>query len=290
MARLGRASAIIIKENKILLIHRKKEGKEYWVLPGGGIDEPETAEQAIVREVKEETNLEATEVKKYLTDSNWGEVFYVQVSEGTPEFVAGPEMDKDPNTDWYSPEWVDLSEKEKLVLFEHLLLGVNTDTWTSEEGLVHTFTWIKDDDVSDYKPVTQVYGICFNEKGEILVHSDAGSAWGIPGGTPEEGENFEETLRRELLEEVDVEVEKCIPLGAQLVSVPNNPNKVQGDRFYQLRYVCIGTKALPQTPDPDNGRVHDRKFVPMEQITEVVKWGKSGAALFKDAIELYKSL
>ncbi len=49
-----RAVAIIIRDGKILLIHRIKNGQEYFVFPGGGIIEHENAEDAVVREIKEE--------------------------------------------------------------------------------------------------------------------------------------------------------------------------------------------------------------------------------------------
>lgn len=58
MARTGiRASAIIIRDNKILLVHRKKDGREYWVFPGGGIEDYEKPEETVKREVFEGTNL-----------------------------------------------------------------------------------------------------------------------------------------------------------------------------------------------------------------------------------------
>lgn len=120
MTRTGRASAIIIKNNEILLIHRKKNSKEYWVLPGGGIEERETGEEAMMREIKEETNLEAESLKKITTDDNWGEVYLCEVGDG--ELVlGGPEKEDMTESNWFHPEWIDLSEKKKLVLFEHLL-------------------------------------------------------------------------------------------------------------------------------------------------------------------------
>ncbi len=53
-----RAVAIIIKNGKILLIHRIKNKREYFVFPGGGIEENETKDGALQREVKEELNLD----------------------------------------------------------------------------------------------------------------------------------------------------------------------------------------------------------------------------------------
>ena len=50
----GKVVAVMLKGKRILLA---REGKRtYFTLPGGGIDEGETAESALRREVKEETN------------------------------------------------------------------------------------------------------------------------------------------------------------------------------------------------------------------------------------------
>lgn len=51
--------AIMIKEGEILLIRRGKEPfAGLWALPGGFIDYGESAEVAVLREVKEETNMD----------------------------------------------------------------------------------------------------------------------------------------------------------------------------------------------------------------------------------------
>ncbi len=50
-----RVRAVIIKDGKILLIHRIKECREYWVFPGGGIEETDESKQkAVERECLEE--------------------------------------------------------------------------------------------------------------------------------------------------------------------------------------------------------------------------------------------
>jgi len=49
---------IVVKEGKVLLVKRKREPfAGFWALPGGFIEENETAEEAAVREVMEETGL-----------------------------------------------------------------------------------------------------------------------------------------------------------------------------------------------------------------------------------------
>ncbi len=53
-----RVAAIVIKDGEILLVRHSKYGKTYWLLPGGGVRYGETLEEAVVRELKEETNLD----------------------------------------------------------------------------------------------------------------------------------------------------------------------------------------------------------------------------------------
>ena len=51
--------AIITKNDKILLIkRRRKPFKDFWALPGGFVNYGEKVEDAVIREVLEETNLE----------------------------------------------------------------------------------------------------------------------------------------------------------------------------------------------------------------------------------------
>jgi ADP-ribose pyrophosphatase YjhB (NUDIX family) len=156
------------------------------------------------------------------------------------------------------------------------------------EGQEITYTWLSTSEIKNYIPVTQVYGVCINEDGKILIIKD--KCWQIPGGTPENGETAEETLRRELVEEVQVEVEKLIPLGVQEVKYPNNPNKEQGELFYQYRYLAIITKLNPTAPDPATGREYERKFVSFDEIDEYVKWGGVGTEMFKDARVVFQEM
>ena len=51
-------TAIIIKDNKLLLLKRNEEPfKNCWDLPGGFLEQGETPEEAVVRELKEELGI-----------------------------------------------------------------------------------------------------------------------------------------------------------------------------------------------------------------------------------------
>lgn len=52
-----RVAGILKKDESILFVKHKKNGREYYLLPGGGIDYGETFYEALKREFLEEVNL-----------------------------------------------------------------------------------------------------------------------------------------------------------------------------------------------------------------------------------------
>lgn len=60
-----RAFGVIMKDDHILMVQETWNGRTNWTLPGGGVEEGETLEEAVVREVMEETNV-SVKVDRFL--------------------------------------------------------------------------------------------------------------------------------------------------------------------------------------------------------------------------------
>jgi len=111
-----RVCAVIIKDNKILLMRRIKEGQEYFVFPGGGIEGNESVEDAIIREVKEELSLDAKIDKLFFQIENRGQeelYFLIKEFSGTLG-LSGPEKERMNKNNQYYPIWLDLNKVSDL--------------------------------------------------------------------------------------------------------------------------------------------------------------------------------
>ena len=53
-----RCAAVIVRNDCILLVRHEKAGRDYWLLPGGGLEHGETMVQATERELREECGVE----------------------------------------------------------------------------------------------------------------------------------------------------------------------------------------------------------------------------------------
>jgi ADP-ribose pyrophosphatase len=60
-----RVTGVVVEEERILLVKQRVSADRGWSLPGGRVEQGETLEAAIVRELEEETGL-STEVEKLL--------------------------------------------------------------------------------------------------------------------------------------------------------------------------------------------------------------------------------
>jgi 8-oxo-dGTP pyrophosphatase MutT (NUDIX family) len=105
-----RAVALIIDHtaHAILLIHRWKEGRQYYVLPGGKIEEGETPLEACIREAREETGLAIVPGRQVASFINMGRAehyFLATRFSGTLE-LGFPEKGYQTKENVYKLEWV----------------------------------------------------------------------------------------------------------------------------------------------------------------------------------------
>lgn len=109
--------AIIIKDGKLLAMFRrkiKKDGsiKEYYVIPGGGLEENETLEENVTRELKEEFNVDI-EVIRFLGTEEYDDTianyFLCKIVNGTPK-LGGEELERMTKENYYEIKYIDLKE------------------------------------------------------------------------------------------------------------------------------------------------------------------------------------
>ena len=113
-----RAGIVLIKDNKVALIERHRAGLDYFVFPGGGMDEGETPEQAAIRETLEELGIEVA-IKQKVAEINLGpksRQIYFLVEHVSGEFGTGTGEEftdsdpNDPDEGIYVPIWMPIAE------------------------------------------------------------------------------------------------------------------------------------------------------------------------------------
>ena len=158
------------------------------------------------------------------------------------------------------------------------------------KGRKFELDWIKDSEFEKYKPIIQVYGIIYDKNMNVLIgRKNSEKPWALMGGTPEEGEEVLGTLERELIEEADVTFKNPVLLGVQrVVEVDDEGNSI-GKPFYQSRVVAEIDQVLEQTEDPYKGTVWERKFVPIDEAEDYLKWGQAAVAMIEDAKEIIEA-
>jgi 8-oxo-dGTP pyrophosphatase MutT (NUDIX family) len=136
----------------------------------------------------------------------------------------------------------------------------------------------------DYNHCRQVYGVCFYNDNLVIGYGGKKQEWGLIGGTIEKGESFEQTLRREIQEESNMEVLKCLPIGYQKMTDTRD-----GSYVYQLRYVCTARPFRSFIADPAGG-ITEIKIIEPQSYKQHFNWGEIGDHIINRAIKLLKDL
>ena len=126
-----RSVAIVVRDNRVLMVQVKFDGRVFWQAPGGGVEAGELPEQTVLRELKEECNLDGEIVRplSVVTYPNGSREYsyLIKVEEGqNPAKGFDPEFPAD-NQALQQVRWMALSElgeKDRAFLWQHGLLLV----------------------------------------------------------------------------------------------------------------------------------------------------------------------
>lgn len=108
------ASAIINKDNRILMIRTKDSNS--WNIPSGGVEVGETAEEACIREISEETGYETKIVKELHTKNTIIKEYKVTTQYFLCEVTGGEIQYQDPDEEIEEISWKNSNEFSKLML------------------------------------------------------------------------------------------------------------------------------------------------------------------------------
>ncbi len=112
------ARGIVIQNGKLLTMYRRRikdgEAREYYVIPGGGVEEGEQPIQTVVRELYEEMSVRV-KVLDYLGKNELGDAYYFLCEiVGGKVCLGGEEKDKCCEDNFYKPTFINLEDLDKI--------------------------------------------------------------------------------------------------------------------------------------------------------------------------------
>lgn len=129
-----RAVGVVIYNQHALLIQRRVEGKEYYVFPGGGVEDGEKIEDTVLRELYEETTIKASIQKliyrfMYLDQDSEHFFYLCNYISGTPKLGEGNEKeDMEAGIAYYKPLWFPVEN-----LAEATIYPIEAKNWLIED-------------------------------------------------------------------------------------------------------------------------------------------------------------
>lgn len=130
---------IIIENDYVYLMFRRRikengEMKEYYVIPGGGINENETLEENVKREVKEEFSVDV-KINGYIgkdeSEETIANFFSCSIISGTPK-LGSEELDRCTESNYYEVRKVKIEDLDKIdVMGKDMIIKAFNKVYTS---------------------------------------------------------------------------------------------------------------------------------------------------------------
>ena len=162
-----------------------------------------------------------------------------------------------------------------------------TETYKGHSGVEYIFEYSDTDSFNEIEATgrcKQTYAVCFCDNQMVIGYGGAKKSWGLIGGTIEKGETLEQTLRREIQEESNMEILSFTPIGYQKV-IDTRDNSF----IYQLRYVAIVKPFGPFISDPADA-ITEIKLIDPKDYKKYFDWGDIGDRIIGRALELKNDL
>ena len=108
------------ENDAILLIHRLKNDRDYWVIPGGGAKGNETPVETAIREIDEELNVQLkSDALNHLFECKSQEnehFFFAKIPFTAAPEISGEEKERSSSLNVYQPGWVAVKDLTKINL------------------------------------------------------------------------------------------------------------------------------------------------------------------------------
>lgn len=143
------------------------------------------------------------------------------------------------------------------------------------EGRTINVEWFDADHIDKLPevPWEQVYAIAkLDDMAALVTYAD--NRPNLPGGKTKPGETIQETLRRELLEEMNCRVLKWSVIGYQRLTDGNK------EPVYQLRVYAELQRIGTFERDP-GGNVTGYKLVTLKQVNQEIGYGRVGERIIE---------